>query len=389
LETSKEIYLKKAVVELQMKCLLLIPDGMTDWNVKKIGNRTPLEYADTPNMDFLAKEGACGIAKTIPDNFEPGSDIANLTILGINPARYYTGRGPIEALARGIRAKMVFRCNLVWVEEGVMKYHGSKIGDEEARRIIDLLNRKIKGNVRFYAGKSYRNLLVINKFCSVKTTPPHDIIGKSIAEHMPKGKDASLLIELMERSKEIIESDKTNLIWPWGGGKMPSFPSFKEKWGLNGVMISEVDLLRGIGKGIGFDIVEVEGATGYIDTNYKGLARAVLQSLESKDLVVLHTEGIDEAGHEGNLDKKVEGIELYDERIVGYLLDRLDLEEVRIMLIPDHPTPIAVRTHVAEEVPFVICGKKRDDVRIFSEKACRKGLLGNIDGLRLMNIFLK
>jgi 2,3-bisphosphoglycerate-independent phosphoglycerate mutase len=176
------------------------------------------------------------------------------------------------------------------------------------------------------------------------------------------------------------------MIWPWGGGEMPSFPSFKKKWNLSGVMISEVDLLQGIGKATGFRIVEVDGITGYIDTNYRGLSRAVLSSLKTSDFVVLHTEGIDEAGHEGNLDKKIEGIELYDEKIVGYLLDRLDIEETRLMLLPDHPTPIVRRTHVAEPVPFVYYGKKRDDVKVFSEKACRKGLFRQIDGLKLMDV---
>ncbi len=379
-----------------MKHLLLIPDGMADWPIKQIGNKTPLEYADTPSMDYLADRGACGITKTIPDNYEPGSDIANMTILGVDPVKYHTGRGPIEALARDINAHMVFRCNLVYVEDGIMKDHsGRKVGDDEAKDIIGSLNdlndlNEEAGEVtRFYRGKSYRNLLTINKEFDqeVKTTPPHDILEERFEDHLPSNGDlASLLNQLIEKSKEVMKGKTANMIWPWSGGKIPSFPNFTQKWGVKGVMISEVDLLQGIGKGIGLEVKEVPGMTGYIDTNYKGLAKAALKSLDSSDFVALHIEGIDETGHEGSLENKIEGIELYDEKVVGYLLDRLELDEIRIMLLPDHPTPISVRTHVAEPVPFVYFGKKRDDVKTFSERACRKGLLGQVDGLKLMNI---
>lgn len=373
-----------------MKYLLLIPDGMADWPIEKIGNRTPLEYADTPNMDYLAERGACGITRTIPDNYEPGSDIANMTILGVDPVKYYTGRGPIEALARDIKAHMVFRCNLVYVGDSIMKDHsGRKIRDEEAEEIIVSLNEEAGERVRFYKGKSYRNLLTIDRNFGqkVKTTPPHDILEKRFEDYLPSnGELASLLNHLIERSREIMKGKTANMIWPWSGGKIPSFPNFSQKWGVKGVVISEVDLLQGIGKGIGLEVKEVPGMTGYIDTNYRGLAKATLKNLDSSDFVVLHIEGIDETSHEGSLENKIEGIELYDEKIVGYLLDRLELDETRILLLPDHPTPISVRTHVAEPVPFVYYGKKRDDVKTFSERACRKGLLGQIDGLKLMDI---
>ncbi|MFO7968166.1 MAG: cofactor-independent phosphoglycerate mutase [Archaeoglobaceae archaeon] len=376
-----------------MKYLLLIPDGMADWPIKKIGNKTPLEHADTPNMDYLADMGACGIARTIPGNFEPGSDIANMTILGVDPVKYYTGRGPIEALARDINAHTVFRCNLVYVEDGIMKDHsGRKLGDEEAKEIINFLNEEAEENTRFYQGKSYRHLLTIDKEFEqdeqeVITTPPHDILEKRFENYLPSnGELASLLNHLIERSKEVMKENTANMIWPWSGGKIPSFPNFTQKWGVKGVMISEVDLLQGIGKGIGLEVKEVPGMTGYIDTNYKGLAKATLRSLDSSDFVALHVEGIDETGHEGSLENKIEGIELYDEKIVGYLLDRLELDETRILLLPDHPTPISVRTHVAEPVPFIYYGKKRDDVKTFSERASRKGLLGQIEGLKLMDI---
>ena len=376
-----------------MNYLLLIPDGMADW---EYNGKTPLEVADTLNMDFLAKNGSCGLAKTVPEGFEPGSDVANLTILGVDVREYYTGRGPIEALAMGVDGKIIFRCNLVYVKDGVMlDYSANRISDVEARKVIDALNKRIKLEfVKFYPGKSYRNLLVINSDfdVNVKTTPPHDIQGLKIDGYLPKnGELAELLLELIENSKIVVGevTDKANMIWPWGGGRKVNFPNFRKKWKVNPLMISEVDLLEGIGKGLGFDIAKVDGTTGYIDTNYRGLAKAVLKGLKAYDFVVLHTEGIDEVSHEGDLEKKIEGISIYDEKIVGYILDRIDLEETKIMLLPDHPTPIKVKTHVAEPVPFLLYGSKRDEVKTYSEKSCRKGRFGLIDGLKLMEFLFK
>ena len=377
-----------------MRYLLLIPDGMADYRIKELGNRTPLQVADKPNIDFLTKEGCCGMAKTIPEGFEPGSDIANLTILGIDVKRYYTGRGPIEAMARGVKGKIVFRCNLVRVEDGVMKdYSGGRIDDSEAREVFKALNERRPDFVKFYSGKSYRGLLVVNEDfeCKVKTTPPHDILGKPIEGFLPKGCElAELLVNLMEISKDVVPevTRRANMIWPWSGGKMPKFPSFKELHGLNGAMISEVDLIKGIGRGLGMEVIEVEGVTGYIDTNYRGLAKATLKALKDHDFVMLHVEGIDEVSHEGDWEKKVEGIEIYDEKIVGYVIDRIDLEDVRIMLLPDHPTPVNLRTHTNDPVPFLIYGKKRDDVKTFDEFSCRKGKFGFVEGIKLMRLLI-
>ena len=378
-----------------MKYLILVPDGMADWEVEELGGKTPLEVADTPNMDYIAKEGACGVARTIPEGFEPGSDIANLTILGIDVRKYYTGRGPIEALAKGVKGKLVFRCNLVKIEDEIMAdYSAGRISNEEAKVVITELNKKVKYNfVKFYAGKSYRNLMAVNKDfeVNVRTTPPHDIQGKRITDYLPRnGELADLLLEIMEWSKTVVPNvtDKANMVWLWGGGKMPNFPSFRQKYKLGAAMISEVDLLEGIGKGLEMDVLEVEGLTGYIDTNYRGLVRTCVRALEDYDLVFLHTEGIDEVGHEGDAEKKVEAISIYDERIVGKILDRIDLEETKIMLLPDHPTPVKVRTHVAEPVPVAIYGSRRDDVKVYTEKSCRKGKFGLINGLNLMWIFL-
>ncbi len=393
-----------------MKRLLLIPDGMADWRNPKTG-KTPLEEADTPNMDFLAKEGACGIAKTIPDGYEPGSDVANLTILGIDVRKYYTGRGPIEALAKEIKTKIAFRCNLVYVENGVMvDYSGNRIDDREAEIAVNALNSALKERMKdfkLYCGRSYRHILAVDRdiYCytggdnldsltnkisltETKTFAPHDIMGKRIENYLPRGKLANELREFIRISEKVLPevTDKANMAWPWSGGKIPNFPSFSELRGIRGTMISEVDLLQGIGRGLKMNVVEVEGVTGYVNTNYKGLAKAALRALKEDDFVVLHLEGIDEVSHEGNYELKVEAIELYDEKIVGYIIDRLDLSEIAIMLLPDHPTPVEKRTHVSEPVPFLVYGGKRDDVKKFTEKSCRKGMFGEINGLRLMDI---
>ncbi|MEM0351126.1 MAG: cofactor-independent phosphoglycerate mutase [Archaeoglobaceae archaeon] len=377
-----------------MKFLLLVPDGMADWRIERLGKKTPLEVAEKPNMDFIAKEGACGKANTIPKGFEPGSDIANLTILGIDVKKYYTGRGPIEALAKGINAKMVFRCNLVKASDVMLDYAGGRIDDDEARKVIRYLNSKKKYDfIEFYPGKSYRNLLIIRReFGEVKTYPPHDILGKKVEDYFPKdGELAELLIDLIEWSKRVLPevTEKANMIWPWGGGKMPKFPNLSEIRGIKGAMISEVDLLKGIAKGIGFESIEVDGLTGYVDTNYKGIVRQSLKALKTFDLVVVHTEGIDEVSHEGNLEGKIEAIEIYDEKLVGKILDKADLSELKILLIPDHPTPVELRTHVAESVPFAIYGFERDDVKTFSEISCLEGRYGVMDGLKLMDYFLR
>ncbi len=378
-----------------MKYLVLVPDGMADWKVEELGG-TPLEVADTPNMDYIASRGACGIAKTVPDGFEPGSDIANLTILGVDVRKYYTGRGPIEALARGISGRIVFRCNLVRIEDGILAdYSGGRISDAEARRAIRELNERKRWDfVKFHVGRSYRNLLVIDaEFEKIpRTFAPHDIQGKKIEEHMPRnGELAELLREIIYWSMDVLEEIDVaaNAAWPWSGGRMPKFPRFDEMHGLRGAMITEVDLLEGIARGLGMEIISVEGLTGYVDTNYRGLVKSCLKALRNFDFVLLHTEGIDEVSHEGDAERKVEAIEIYDERIVGKILDRIDEEETRILLLPDHPTPVKLKTHVAEPVPFAILGVGRDDVRVFSERSCRRGRFGLVDGSELMGILTR
>ncbi len=378
-----------------MKYLLLIPDGMADWKVEELNNKTPLEYADTENMDYVASMGICGIAKTIPEGFEPGSDIAVMTILGLDPRKLYTGRGPLEALAKDIKGDIIFRCNLVYIKDGIMMdYSGGKISDEEAKIVIEVLNdRKPFDFIQFYKGVGFRNLLVINgRRGSVKTFPPHDIVGKRVEEYLPTNGDiANLLVKLIKWSMNVIPevSEKTNSIWPWGGGSIPKFPKFKDRFGVNASIISEVDLLYGIAKGCGIDCIHVDGTTAYIDTNYKGLARATLKALKKYDLVILHTEGIDEVAHEGDARLKAEAISIYDERIVGYILDRVELEDMRIGIIPDHPTPVKVKTHVADPVPFTFTSEKRDDVKRFTERECRRGKLGFINGLMFSSLFIE
>ena len=378
-----------------MKYLVLIPDGMSDWEVEKLGNKTPLEYADPENMNFLASEGVCGYARTIPEGMEPGSDIANMTILGVDPAKYYTGRGPLEALSLGLDAKIFFRCNLVYVDRGLMiDYSGNRISDAEAKKAFEYLQKECPYDfVSFHHGVAFRGILSLHKnFDQIPVTyPPHDIMGERYEKYLPSGGElGDIILELMDWSKDVLaEIDCTaNMIWPWSGGKKPNFPDFQKKYRLSGAMISEVDLLRGVGKALNMEVIEVEGTTAYIDTNYRGLAKATLKALKNFDFVVLHTEGIDEVSHEGEAEKKVEAILIYDEKIVGYLIDRIDLENTKILLLPDHPTPIKMRTHVAEEVPFVIKDGRKDDVKKFNEKSCRKGKLGRIEGLKLMDLFL-
>ncbi len=379
-----------------MKYLVLIPDGLADWKCEELGNKTPLEYANPENMHYLAREGICGLAKTIPEGFEPGSDIANLTILGIDPKKYYTGRGPIEALSMGIDGKVFFRCNLVYVENGVMvDYSGNRIGDREAREAFKALEReKPYDFIHFHHGVSFRGILSFSRsFDEVpETFAPHDIMGERYESYLPERNDLGMiLLELMEWSRDVLRDagSRANMIWPWSGGKKPEFPDFRKRYGLHGSMISEVDLLRGIGKGLGMDVIEVEGMTAYIDTNYRGIAKATLKELKEKDFVLLHTEGIDEVGHEGDAEKKAEAIIMYDEKILGYLLDRIDLDETKILLIPDHPTPVKLRTHTSEPVPFALKDGRKDDVKVFSESECKKGKLGLIAGLNLMRILLK
>ena len=345
-----------------LKYIVVLGDGMADHPVRKLGGKTPLEVAHKPNMDSIAREGRMGVLKTVPNGMPPGSDVANLSILGYKPECCYTGRGPLEAADMGIKlgAKDVaFRCNLITEREGRMHdYSAGHITTEEARELIKELGRRFRIG-EFYPGITYRHIFVLRN-CNpeIQTDPPHEIPGEPISEHMirPRMNEvAKKLNKLMLDSRKVLSShivnlvrekqgkNPANMIWLWSHGKRPKLESFKKKYGLRAAMISAVPLIRGIGVYTKMSIINVPGATGYFDTNYEGKAVYALKALEDHDFVYLHVEAPDEAGHEGDLEMKIKTIEDLDRRLIGHLLDGLP-ENSRIAVLPDHPTPIEVKT---------------------------------------------
>jgi len=374
-----------------MKYIVILGDGMADEPLAELGGRTPLEYAETPNMDRIAREGRCGMLRTVPEGFEPGSDIANLSVLGYDPRVSYTGRGPLEAASMGIElgeGEMAYRCNLVTVRDGLMvDFNAGHISSAEGAALLRDLDA-VLGGVRVYPGISYRNLLVLPEGRGSLTTPPHDIVGRPIQEYLPRGDDAAALLECMERSCEVFADHPVNRrrvlegkipatgIWPWSGGKRPSLEPFREKYGLAGGVISAVDLLGGIARLAGMEVIRVPGATGFIDTDYKAKARYAVDALDRLDFVYMHVEAPDEAGHMGSVEEKVRAIERLDEAI-GIILER---PETVVAVLPDHPTPIRCRTHTADPVPFAVLGKGKDGVKGFSEREARKGSFGLMEG---------
>ena len=370
-----------------MKYVIILGDGMADEPLAELGGRTPLEYADIPNMDKIAREGRCGMLRTVPDGFEPGSDVANLSILGYDPGTSYTGRGPLEAASMGVAlrdAEIAYRCNLVTVRDGAMEdFNAGHISTAEGAELLRDLSPAL-GDVRVYPGVGYRNLMVVPGALGAETTAPHDIVGRSVEDYLPRGADAGILLDCMERSREVFADHPVNRrrlqegknpatgIWPWSGGKKPSLAPFREKYGLAGGVISAVDLLNGIASLAGMEVIRVPGATGFLDTDYEAKARYAVDALDRLDFVYLHVEAPDEAGHMGSVEEKVRAIERLDEA-VGIILDR---PETTIAVLPDHPTPIRYKTHTMEPVPFAILGKGRDEVRGFSEREAAKGSFG-------------
>ena len=395
-----------------MKYIMLIPDGMFDLPVKELDNKTPLEVAHTPWMDKLALKGSVGRIHTIPKGFLPASDVANLNLIGYDPCKYYTGRGPLEAANLGIHLEdsdVVFRMNFVTIYENKMiDYSAGHIKDEEAKLLIEELNKKLgTQKIEFFAGKSYRNIMVIREgknlgLQKLKTTPPHDIIGKKITKYLPQGKNNKIILDIMQRSQEILEKhdinniridlgeNPANMVWLWGQGTKPHLPSFKERFSIEGGIISAVDLIKGIGKIIGLEVIEVEGATGYYDTNYQGKARAALKVLQDKDFVFLHLESIDEAGHNQHLREKILAIERFDKFIVGGIVENLK-QDFRIAICPDHYTPLSLRTHTNWPVGFIIYGKDiaQDFIKEFNEKNVKDSSLFIDKGYKLIEYLIK
>lgn len=391
-----------------MKYVILLGDGMADHPIDSLGGKTPLQAANKPNMDLVARQGRSGLVRTVPEGLPPGSDVANLSVLGYDPRQYYSGRAPLEAAAMGVhlaKDDIAFRCNFVTVTNGLMEdYSAGHITSDEGRELIKSLKQLMPGE-RLYPGVSYRNLLVLKAGAEAMCTPPHDIMDQPIVDYLPKGKDSELLIELIKASMPILAShpvnkkriaeDKkpANMIWLWGQGPAPSMPKFKVQFGLRGAMISAVDLLKGIGTYAGLDVIDVPGATGEIDTNYAGKVQAALEALKHLDFVYLHIEAPDEAGHEGDMELKVKAIELFDQNVVGPMIRGLKAsgEEWRILLLPDHATPISLRTHTSEPVPFAMMGKgiEPNGVERFDEESAKSGGFGIIDGKKLLGLLIK
>jgi 2,3-bisphosphoglycerate-independent phosphoglycerate mutase len=363
-----------------MKYIVIIGDGMADFPLDELGGKTPLMVAKKPNIDRMAKEGFCGQVITVPDGFLPGSDVACMSIFGYDPAKYYTGRAPIEAYGMGIKmdeADVAFRCNLVCLEVRAPKvfmgdYSAGHITTEEARTLIEDFGREVGGETfRFFPGVGYRHIVIWKDGKgSMVTTPPHDILEKEVVNHMPEGDGADRIIRLMSDSQIFfkdhpVNKDReqrgllpANSIWLWGQGKKPYFPAFYQKYQANGAVVAAVDLVKGIGALADFETPSVKGATGYLDTDYTGKAEKALELLERHDIVYVHVEAPDEASHEGNVHEKIKAIENIDEKVVGYLKERGD-SDVRLLIATDHATPVSMRTHYAGPVPFTIYQKGR------------------------------
>lgn len=361
-----------------MKYVIFLGDGMADLPVEELGGKTPLESADKPNMDFIASHGKLGMVKTVPDGIKPGSDVANLSVMGFDPLKYYTGRSPLEAYSIGvdmIPGDISFRCNLVTLSDDepyenktMVDYSSDEITTDEAKKLIEAVDEAFRTEeIEFHSGISYRHLMLWHGAKdSFKLTPPHDISGKRITEHLPNNKT---ILDMMKKSYDILKNHPVNLerikngkrpansIWIWGEGSKPELPSFKEKTGLSGTMISAVDLLKGIAICAKMDSVDVEGATGNVDTNFDGKAQAAIEALKNgSDFVYIHVEAPDESGHRHEIDNKVKSIELIDEKIIGPVMKYLKQsgEDFRVMVLPDHPTPIVYMTHTSDPVPFAI-----------------------------------
>ncbi len=397
-----------------MKYIVLLGDGMPDESIEALGGKTPLEYASTPCMDSMAKRGRLGLARTIPPGYPPGSDVANLSVFGYDPRTCYTGRSPLEAASMGVELgpdDVAFRLNLVNLRNDngttfMGDYSAGHITTEEGGELVKSLGRELGGGeFEFYPGVSYRHLLVWrNGKEKLELTPPHDISGKCIDDYLPKGDGADVLLRLMGRSRDILsghplyrkrqEAGKVpaNSIWLWGHGKAPRMVTYRERFGLSGAVISAVDLVRGIGVYAGLEIIKVPGATGYLDTNYRGKAEAALDALKRLDFVYLHVEAPDESSHSGSIENKIRAIEDFDAKIVGPVSEGIrEFGEYRILCTPDHPTPIRLMTHTADPVPFIMYGGETEvsaNVAGYDENSARKTGLFLEEGYRLMEMML-
>ncbi len=391
---------------MSRKYMVLLGDGMADYPVAELGGKTPLQAARTPHLDRLCQQGKLGLVRTVPPGLPPGSDVANLSIFGYDPALHFTGRAPLEAAAMGVKLgpdDVAFRCNLLTIsrrgeKEFMDDFSAGHISTGEARKIVADIDKTLgSGEFNFYPGVSYRHLLVWRnggRSLSLTTTPPHDITGKPIAEYLPRGEGQEGICGMMEEARQLLQNHPVNearqksgkkpanAIWLWGQGKAPSLLPITKRFSLEGSVISAVDLMKGIGFYAGLEIVNVPGATGYLDTNYAGKAEYALREISKKDFVYVHVEAPDEASHNGNLKDKIQAIEDFDGKIVGPILHGLQAyENFRLLVLPDHPTPLVLKTHSSEPVPFVVFssedgGRALKKERFFDELSAQKaGLL--------------
>lgn len=400
-----------------MKYIVILGDGMADRPVKELGDKTPLQIAKKTNIDNLSKNGELGIVSTIPKNMTPGSDTANLSVLGYNPEIYYTGRSPLEAISMGIDMKdtdISYRCNVVTLSEAseyddkiILDHSADEITTAEATELIKTVQEAFGNDIiHFYPGISYRHALIWeNGSTNIKLTPPHDILEQRIGEYMPKGDNAAQIYKMMKESYNLLNNHPINIsrrerglrpansIWIWGEGHKPKLTSFKEKYGINGSMISAVDLLKGIALAAKMESIDVEGATGNLHTNYSGKAKACIDALErGQDFVYIHIEAPDECGHRGEIENKVKSIELIDEYIVGPVTEALNNKgmEYRILILPDHPTPLTLRTHTSDPVPYVLyeSDEKHKSQLVYSEENAKLTKNHVDEGYKLMDYFI-
>ena len=362
-----------------MKYVIVLGDGMADRPLEELGGKTPLGYAKTPMMDELAIKGEVGLLHTIPDGMKPGSDTANLSVLGYDPQKYYSGRSPLEALSIGVPMKdtdIALRCNIVTLSEEedayedrtIIDHSSDEISTEDAAILVDAVRKELENDIyKLYVGTSYRHLLIWDKGQVIDLVQPHDVLGQTIGQHLPQDE---VLREMMKKSYDILVNHPLNIerkkkglnpansCWFWGAGTKPALSSFEEKTGKKGAMISAVDLLKGIAVGSSMKVIEVEGANGGLNTNYEGKAQAAVDVLtkEGYDFAYVHVEAPDEMGHQGSIERKVKSIEYLDQRLIRVIKEGLDAagEDYRLLVLPDHPTPICIRTHSAESVPYVL-----------------------------------
>jgi 2,3-bisphosphoglycerate-independent phosphoglycerate mutase len=396
-----------------MRYLIVVPDGMSDLTEDFEGGRTPLVCAEHPVMDELADRAAVGWAETVPEGMDPGSDVAALSIFGLAPDKHYTGRAPLEAASLGLEIGegVAYRCNLVTIRDNIMEdFTAGHITSTEAAEIIRSVNESLGGDgISFHPGVSYRHIMLAPPtYLEAKCVPPHDITDQTVSDHLPQGNVGQAWRRLMDRSREILPDHPVNRrrvalskspatqIWLWGQGKKPSLPTMKSRFGLAGAVVTAVDLVKGLGKLVGLDVPAVPGATGFIDTNYEGKADAVLEALHTGNFAYVHIEAPDEAGHMGDADLKRRAIEDFDRRFLGRVIDGLDsdprLQPYRLLLLPDHPTPVRLKTHIRHDVPYLLFDSRDSEPKAsggFTERSVAARSSAVVPGHNLIELLLE